>query len=109
MPLWQICIVDPFGVKLIGWDPLGCADKMSRFHGYRTCNICSEACTPGNFLDHEGKRYCTACWIAKENPDSENIEETREGNRLDAKKWKRQKYNRNEGPLPVGPQSIRKD
>jgi hypothetical protein len=82
---------------------------MSRFHGFRTCKVCNEGCTPGNFVDHEGKRYCTACWIEKENPNHEGIEDIRAANREAAAKWKRQKYSRKEGPLPTGPMSARKD
>ena len=82
---------------------------MSRFHGFRTCKVCNEGCTPGNFVDHEGKRYCTACWIEKENPKHEGVEEIRAANREAAAKWKRQKYSRGEGPLPTGPMSARKD
>jgi len=82
---------------------------MSRFHGFRTCKVCNEGCTPGNFVDHEGKRYCTACWIEKENPNHEDIEDIRAANREAAAKWKRQKYSREEGPLPTGPMSARKD
>jgi hypothetical protein len=82
---------------------------MSRFHGFRTCNICDEGCTPGNFVDHQGKRFCTACWIERENPKHEGVEEIRTANREAAAKWKRQKYSRTEGPLPTGPMSSRKD
>ena len=82
---------------------------MSRFYGFRNCAVCNEPCTPGNFVDHDGKRYCTACWIEKENPKHEGIEEIRAVNREAATKWKRQKYSRKEGPLPTGPMSARKD
>ncbi|MCH2441364.1 MAG: hypothetical protein MK169_02835 [Candidatus Thalassarchaeum sp.] len=82
---------------------------MSKFHGFRTCNVCDESCTPGNFVDHKGKRFCTACWIEKENPKHENIEEIRVANREAAAKWKQQKYSREEGPLPVGPLPTKKD
>ena len=54
-------------------------------------------------------RYCTACWIEKENPNHEGIEDIRAANREAAAKWKRQKYSREEGPLPTGPMSARKD
>lgn len=82
---------------------------MSRFHGFRNCAECDEGCTPGNFVDHEGKRYCTACWITRENPKHESIDEIRTANREAAGKWKCQKYSREEGPLPVGPQSVNKN
>jgi len=82
---------------------------MSRFYGFRTCAECSEGCTPTNFVDHEGKRYCTACWISRENPEHEGIEEIRTANREAAAKWKRQKYSRKDGPLPVGPKSVSKN
>ncbi|HII43543.1 TPA: hypothetical protein HA325_02875 [Candidatus Thalassarchaeaceae archaeon] len=84
-------------------------DNMSRFHGFRTCTVCSVGCTPSNFVDHEGKRYCTACWIERENPEHEAIEEIREKTHSDAAKWKRQKYSRQEGPHPTGPQPTRND
>ena len=45
----------------------------------------------------------------KENPNHEGIEDIRAANREAAAKWKRQKYSREEGPLPTGPMSARKD
>ena len=37
------------------------------------------------------------------------IDDIRASGREAASKWKRQKYSRNEGPLPTGPMSARKD
>ncbi len=82
---------------------------MSRFYGYRRCTVCGESCTPGNFVDFKGKRFCTACWIERENPKHKQIDDIRSSGREAASKWKRQKYSRNEGPLPTGPMSARKD
>ena len=42
---------------------------MAKYYGYRKCSHCEIECTPGNYLDYSGKRFCTACWIQHENPD----------------------------------------
>jgi len=80
---------------------------MSRFLGYGKCSVCSVGCTSGNYVDHAGVRYCSACWIEKENPDHPDLEKIREAVQEAAKKWKRQKYSREDGPLPIGPYSHR--
>ncbi len=80
---------------------------MGKFHGFRFCNVCKVACTPGNFLDNEGKRFCTACWLEKENPSHPEITEIRDKNNNAAKEWKCAKWTREEGPLPLGPKSHR--
>jgi len=101
-------VVDPYGVMMICRQRQQRIDIMSRFHGYRTCTTCEEACTQHNFVDHDGKRFCTACWIAKENPKHDGIDEIRASNKENANKWKRQKQSRTDGPQPVGPQPVRK-
>jgi len=80
---------------------------MGKFYGFRFCNVCKVACTPGNFLDNEGKRYCTACWLDEENPSHPDIKEIRDKNISAAKDWKCAKWSREEGPLPLGPKSHR--
>jgi hypothetical protein len=65
------------------------------------------ACTSGNFVDYNKKRYCTACWIQNQNPDHPEIEEIRKKVIEDAEEWKCIKWSREEGPLPIGPKSPR--
>tara|TARA_B100000959_G_scaffold263423_1_gene302818 strand:+ start:3508 stop:3780 length:273 start_codon:yes stop_codon:yes gene_type:complete len=82
----------------IGWD-------MSKFHGFGFCRDCSVACTSGNFLDYQSKRYCIACWVQRRNPEHPEIEELREKVKAAAKEWKCAKWTREEGPLPLGPKA----
>ena len=49
---------------------------MAKYYGYRNCSHCGIVCTPGNYLDYNGKRYCTACWIQHENPDHPELDDT---------------------------------
>ena len=60
------------------------------------------------FLDHQKKRFCTACWIEKENPEHPDLNEIRENVDAAADEWKCAKWTREEGPLPMGPKSVKK-
>lgn len=80
---------------------------MSKFYGFRFCVNCEVACTSGNFVDYNKKRYCTACWIQNQNPDHPEIDEIRKKVIEDAEEWKCIKWSREEGPLPIGPKSHR--
>ena len=81
---------------------------MPKYYGFGSCIVCSIACTSGNFLIHDGKRYCTGCWIEKNNPDHPNKEEVMEKVQASVKEWKCAKWTREEGPLPLGPMSVKK-
>jgi len=70
-----------------------------------TCKI---DCTPGNFVDYESKRYCTACWIQSNNPDHPDIEQVRKQVNEATELWKCAKWSREEGPLPDGPRPSRR-
>ena len=81
---------------------------MAKYYGYRNCSHCGIVCTPGNYLDYNGKRYCTACWIQHENPDHPDLEAIREKVQNAVKVWKLAKYSKDEYHLPVGPKSLHK-
>jgi len=81
---------------------------MPRFYGFGSCCVCGISCTSGNFLDFEGERYCTACWIERENPKHPDLEEIRGKVEDTEKEWKCAKWTREEGPLPLGPKSVKK-
>ena len=83
-------------------------DKMPKFYGFGSCITCGIACTSGNFLDHQKKRFCTACWIEKENPEHPDLNEIRENVEAAADEWKCAKWTREEGPLPMGPKPVKK-
>ena len=80
---------------------------MPKFHGLRNCVTCGIPCTPMNYVDYKGKRYCTACWTEKNNPDHPDLEEMRQKVKDAVDVWKCAKWTREEGPLPKGPQSVR--
>ncbi|MEC8874448.1 MAG: hypothetical protein VX502_03570 [Candidatus Thermoplasmatota archaeon] len=80
---------------------------MAKFRGFGVCTECSVACTPGNFLVHDSKRYCTACWIEINNPSHPELQEIREKVTSAAEEWRCTKWSREEGPLPLGPQPHR--
>ena len=80
---------------------------MAKFHGFRHCVTCKVDCTPGNFVDFERKRYCTACWIERNNPEHPDLEDVRRKVNETAEIWKCAKWTREEGPLPNGPKSSR--
>ena len=80
---------------------------MSRFYGYGVCSVCEIGCTKSNYIDHSGKRYCSACWIEKENPNHPDLKKIKSEVKEAAEKWKRQKYVKEDGPLPIGPYSHR--
>ena len=84
------------------------SDKMPKYYGFGSCNTCGIACTSGNFLYHQKKRFCTACWIEKENPEHPDLNEIRENVDAAADEWKCAKWTREEGPLPMGPKSVKK-
>ena len=63
------------------------------------------ACTSGNFLDYQSKRYCIACWVQRRNTEHPEIEELREKVKAAAKEWKCANWTREEGPLPLGPKA----
>ena len=60
-----------------------------------------------NYVDYKGKRYCVACWTEKNNPDNPEIEALRQKMIEAVEIWKCAKWTREEGPLPVGPQSVK--
>ena len=80
---------------------------MPKFYGFGKCDVCSVPCTSGNFLIHETKRFCTACWIEENNPEHPDLEEIREKVEAAVGEWKCAKWTREEGPLPNGPRSSR--
>jgi hypothetical protein len=81
---------------------------MAKYYGYGKCSYCEIVCTPGNYLDYKGKRYCTACWIQQENPDHPDLDAIREKVQNAVTFWKLAKYSPDEYHLPVGPKSINK-
>lgn len=80
---------------------------MPKFHGLRNCVTCGIPCTPMNYVDYQGKRYCIACWTEKTNPDHPDLEEMRQKVKDAVEVWKCAKWTREEGPLPQGPLSVR--
>ncbi|MBI88001.1 MAG: hypothetical protein CMB67_03100 [Euryarchaeota archaeon] len=81
---------------------------MPKFYGFGSCSACGIPCTPGNFLDHKRKRYCTSCWIERENPGHPELKEIREKVEGAVEEWKCAKWSREEGPLPLGPRPVNK-
>ncbi len=81
---------------------------MPKYYGFGSCSKCGVSCTSGNFLIHEKKRYCTACWLKKNNPEHPDIEILREKVVSAVEEWKCAKWTREEGPLPLGPMSVKK-
>jgi|TARA_Y100001949_G_scaffold136920_1_gene118554 hypothetical protein len=88
--------------------PEGGSGKMAKFHGFRHCVTCKVNCTPGNFVDFESKRYCTACWIESNNPEHPELKQIRQQVINSAEEWKCAKWSREEGPLPDGPRPARR-
>jgi hypothetical protein len=80
---------------------------MAKFHGYGTCDDCGVACTPGNFLSNERKRYCISCWVVMNNPNHPELNQIRKKVETAAGEWKCAKWNREDGSLPQGPQPYR--
>ena len=66
--------------------------EMAKFHGFRSCVTCKVNCTPGNFVDFESKRYCTACWIGEHNPEHPELELIRQQVIDSAEEWKCAKW-----------------
>ncbi|MFL2975265.1 MAG: hypothetical protein ACJZ42_02995 [Candidatus Thalassarchaeaceae archaeon] len=81
---------------------------MPKFYGFGKCDDCDVPCTSGNFLSHEGKRFCTACWIEKRNPEHPDLKEIREKVVAAVEVWKCAKWTREQGPLPLGPKPVKK-
>ncbi len=81
--------------------------KMPKFYGFGSCTDCGIACTPGNFLDHERRRFCTACWVERENPGHPELQEIRKKVEAAVEEWKCAKWSREEGPLPMGPRPVK--
>jgi len=81
---------------------------MPKFYGFGKCDDCDVPCTSGNFLSHEGKRFCTACWIERSNPEHPDLEEIREKVMAAVEVWKCTKWTREQGPLPLGPKPVKK-
>ena len=81
--------------------------EMAKFHGFRSCVTCKVNCTPGNFVDFESKRYCTACWIGEHNPEHPELELIRQQVIDSVEERKCAKWSREEGPLPDGPKPAR--
>ncbi|MDP7002380.1 MAG: hypothetical protein QF911_02250 [Candidatus Thalassarchaeaceae archaeon] len=77
---------------------------MAKFHGYGTCEKCEIDCTSGNFLVHDSKRFCIACWVESNNPSHPDLQQIREKVISAVDVWKCAKWTREEGPLPLGPQ-----
>ncbi|HIG33694.1 MAG TPA: hypothetical protein EYQ11_02270 [Candidatus Poseidoniales archaeon] len=82
--------------------------NMPKFYGFGTCAECGIACTSGNFLNHESRRYCTACWVEKNNPEHPDLKEIREKVVSAVEEWKCTKWTREQGPLPLGPMPVKK-
>ena len=80
---------------------------MAKIHGFGSCSNCGVPCTPGNFLSHEKKRFCTACWVSKNNPDHPEISQIREKVDAAAEEWKCAKWSREDYHLPKGPKPHR--
>ena len=81
---------------------------MPKFYGFGKCDVCGIPCTSGNFLSHEGKRFCTACWIEKNNPEHPDLEEIRKKVEVAVEEWKCAKWTHEQGPLPLGPRPVKK-
>ena len=81
---------------------------MPKFYGFGKCDVCGIPCTSGNFLSHEGKRFCTSCWIEKNNPEHPDLEEIRKKVEAAVEEWKCAKWTREQGPLPLGPRPVKK-
>ena len=81
---------------------------MAKYYGYGNCSQCGIICTPGNYLDYKGKRFCTACWIENENPAHPDLEAIKQKVENAVSVWKLAKYSKDEYHLPVGPKSINK-
>ena len=81
---------------------------MPKFYGFGKCDVCGIPCTSGNFLSHEGKRFCTACWIEKSTPEHPDLEEIRKKVEAAVEEWKCAKWTREQGPLPLGPRPVKK-
>ena len=81
---------------------------MPKFYGFGKCDVCGIPCTSGNFLSHEGKRFCTACWIEKNNPEHPDLEEIRKKVEVAVEECKCAKWTREQGPLPLGPRPVKK-
>ena len=62
-----------------------------------------------NYVDNKGKRVCIACWTEENNPDHPELEALRQKVTDAVEIWKCAKWTREEGPLPVGPQSVKSD
>ena len=48
------------------------------------------------------------CYVEKNNPKHPDLEEIREKVEVSEKEWKCAKWTREEGPLPLGPKSVKK-
>ena len=59
-------------MKLIWASPL--AGYMPRFDGLGNCVVCDVPCTAMNYLVNNGKKYCTGCWVEKNNPSHPELE-----------------------------------
>ena len=82
---------------------------MPKFHGLRNCVTCDVYCTPMNYVDNKGKRYCIACWTEENNPNHPELQALRQKVTEAVEIWKCAKWTREEGPLPVGPKSVQSD
>ncbi len=81
---------------------------MPQFESLGNCSICGVACTPMNYLTHAGNKYCTWCWVEKNNPDHPDLEQIKERVYSAAKEWKCLKWYREDRKLPNGPYSYKK-
>ena len=51
---------------------------MPRFDGLGNCVVCDVPCTAMNYLVNNGKKYCTGCWVEKNNPSHPGLEKIKE-------------------------------
>ena len=72
------------------------------------CTYCEIECTPGNFVDHQSERFCSACWVQHENPQHPDLEAIREKVKTAANTWKFTKKSVDEYKLPNGPHPVKK-
>lgn len=82
-------------------------DNMPKFYGFRKCTYCEIECTPGNFVDHQSERFCSACWVQHENPQHPDLEAIREKVKTAANTWKFTKKSIDEYKLPNGPHPVK--
>ena len=83
-------------------------DVMPRFDGLGLCVKCGVPCTAMNYLVHEGKKYCTGCWVEDKNPTHPELDGIKETVSTAVTEWKCLKWYREDRKLPNGPYSYKK-